>query len=256
MVLTGVAVIGAAVVSLFVSVPDARTVRENRRDGLKYVWIPGGAFMMGRSPGDDESGGFEEPAHRVTITRGFWIGKTPVTVAAYQRFAGSSGRKMPSAPTFNKGWANENMPMVDVGWVDAQAYCAWLGARLPTEAEWEYAARGGSSASRYGNLDDIAWYNGNSGYQTHDVAQKRPNGFGLYDILGNVDEWVNDWYDEDYYQKSPSQDPPGPAGGQYRVLRGGSWGDPPDVVRVSFRLGYDPGFRGSHVGFRCAGERF
>jgi formylglycine-generating enzyme required for sulfatase activity len=88
------------------------------------------------------------------------------------------------------------------------------------------------------------------------VAQKRPNGFGLYDILGNVDEWVNDWYDEDYYQNSLSQDPQGPKSGQFHVLRGGSWGDPPDVVRVSFRLGYDPGFRGSHVGFRCAGERF
>jgi formylglycine-generating enzyme required for sulfatase activity len=132
-----------------------------------------------------------------------------------------------------------------------------MGGRLPTEAEWEYAARGGSTEARYGNLDDIAWYSQNSGNQTHEVAQKRANGFGLYDVLGNVWQWVNDWYDENYYQSSPSQDPQGPASGQVRVLRGGSWYNFPRGVRVSFRNDYDsPAKRIDFNGFRCGGEVF
>jgi serine/threonine-protein kinase len=198
------------------------TVRDNPKDGLKYVWIPPGTFMMGCSPGDSECFDFEKPSHQVTITKGFWMGQTEVTVAAYRRFAGSTGRQMPDAPNFNAGWNNQDMPIVNVSWDDATAFCGWAGGRLPTEAEWEYAARGGSTEARYGNLDELAWDNQNSGGQTHDVAQKRANGFGLYDMLGNVWEWVNDWDDPNYYQNSPSQDPPGAASGQFRVLRGGS----------------------------------
>ena len=224
------------------------TVRENPKDGLKYVWIPPGTFMMGCSPGDGECHEDEKPAHQVTITKGFWMGQTPVIVDAYKRFAGATGRQMPGAPKFNSAWANENMPIVSVGWDDAQAYCGWMGGRLPTEAEWEYAARGNSTEVRYGNLDEIAWYRGR---QTHEVAQKRPNGFGLYDTLGNVWEWVNDWYDQNYYQNSPAQDPTGSVSGQARVLRAGPW-----VIRVSLRVGGDPGAGGSSTGFRCGGEVF
>jgi formylglycine-generating enzyme required for sulfatase activity/serine/threonine protein kinase len=269
-----------------VSAPVGRTVRENPKDGLKYVWIPPGTFMMGCSPGDNVCFPEEKPAHQVTITKGFWLGETPVTVGAYKRFAAATGRQMPPEPDLygrplNAGWRNESMPIVDVTWDDAQAYCGWAGGRLPTEAEWEYAARSGSTAARYGDLDQIAWYLDNSGSQPlddtkifkedqanyakrlnengngmHEVGQKRANAFGLYDILGNVWEWVGDWYDEKYYQSSPSQDPSGPASGQFRVLRGGSWSYDPLYVRVSVRGRYYPGGGVDYYGFRCGGEVF
>jgi formylglycine-generating enzyme required for sulfatase activity len=228
-------------------------VRLNPKDGLKYVWIPPGTFMMGCSPGDNECGDDERPAHQMTITRGFWIGQTPVTAGAYKRFSEATGHQMPGAPNFNNGWANENMPIVNVTWDDARAYCGWMGGRLPTEAEWEYAGRAGSTDSRYGNLDDIAWYIGNSGDQTHEVAQKRANDFGLYDMLGNVWQWVNDRYAENYYHNSPSQDPSGPSSGRNHVLRGGSWVIYPMVVRVSDRSGIFHAYE-DDVGFRCRGE--
>jgi formylglycine-generating enzyme required for sulfatase activity len=165
---------------------------------------------------------------------------------------------MPPAPTFNSGWVNDSMPIVNVNWDDAQSYCQWAGGRLPSEAEWEYAARGGSPEARYGSLDEVAWYGENSGKQTQPVGKKRANGFGLYDVLGNVYEWVSDWCDQNYYQNSPSQDPTGPTSRTRRarrVLRGGSWSFGPGSVRVSFRSRYVPG-RAYDVGFRCGGEVF
>jgi len=234
--------------------PAAGSVRENPRDGLKYVWIPPGTFMMGCSPGDNECEKDEKPSHQVTISKGFWIGQTEVTVGAFKRFAAATERPMPDAPRFNKGWANDRMPIVNVTWNDAHDFCAWAGARLPTEAEWEYAARGESTEARYGSIDEVAWYSVNSGGQTHPVGEKRANGFGLHDVLGNVWEWVNDWYDQNYYQNSPSQDPSGPTGGQQRVLRGGAWVSVPWVVRVSFRSSYNPANRNYINVVRCGGE--
>ena len=208
--------------------PVARTIRENRRDGLKYVWIPPGRFRMGCSAGDTECRDDESPARDVEIMRGFWIGQTEVTQEAYQKVKGTN-------PSYFEG---SMLPVEQVRWTDANEYCEAVGMRLPTEAEWEYAARGGSTAARYGAVENVAWYNANSGRQTHPVAQKQPNGFGLYDVLGNVWEWVADWYDAKYYASGAARDPRGPASGQNRAVRGGSWSNFPRGVRsggVRFR---------------------
>ena len=259
--------------------PTAGSVRENPRDGLKYVWMPPGTFMMGCSPGDNECGVDEKPSHQVTISKGFWIGQTEVTVGTYKRFAAATRRQMPHDLKFNRRWANDGMPIMNVSWNDAHDFCAWAGGRLATEAEWEYAARGGNTGAGYGPLDEVAWYADNSGARRvdsarlwredqanyakrlaengdsfHQVGQKAANGFGLFDTLGNVWEWVNDWYDQNYYQNSPAQDPPGPTSGQYRVLRGGSWINDPRYVRVSFRGRFYPGDRDPYGGVRCGGE--
>jgi formylglycine-generating enzyme required for sulfatase activity len=144
--------------------------------------------------------------------------------------------------------------MVDVIWDEANQYCAWAGGRLPTEAEWEYAARGGSPQARYGDLGAIAWSKDNAGNQTHEVAAKLANGFGLYDTLGNVWEWVNDWYDPNSYQSGAAQDPAGPPTGQEKVLRGGSWIVDPKLLRVSDRYSIKPDARSDYFGFRCVWE--
>jgi formylglycine-generating enzyme required for sulfatase activity len=260
-------------------------VRDNSRDGLKYIWIPPGTFTMGCSPSDNECYDFEKPPHQVAISEGFWLGQTDVTVGAYKRFAGATGRQMPPEPNLdgrplNPGWGEETLPMVDVTWDDAQAYCSWVGGRLPTEAEWEYAARAGSTTARYGDLDAIAWYAENSGYQhldsleiwkkgdqatflkfmnengnnMHAVGQKHPNDLGLFDMLGNVWEWVNDWWDEGFYQNSPPQDPVGTASGTERLMRGGSWLGRPRDIRVSLRSRRNPGDKDYDLGFRCGGD--
>ena len=260
-------------------------VRVNPIDGLKYIWVPPGTFMMGCSPSDNECYDFEKPPHQVTITDGYWLGQTEVTVGAYKRFAGATAKPMPQEPILNgrplnPGWGDDAMPMVEATWDDAQAYCRWAGGRLPTEAEWEYAARAGSAAAQYGGLDEIAWYADNSGSQRfdsqtiwrkgtqadyekrlnengnaiHEASQKRANGLGLFDMLGNVWEWVNDWWDPDDYSNSPAQDPGGPTSGTERILRGGSWAGRPRDLRVSLRSRRHPGSRDFDLGFRCGGD--
>jgi formylglycine-generating enzyme required for sulfatase activity len=202
----------------------AGTKRVNPRDESNYIWIPPGLFTMGRSP-EDRMG--SEP-RRVEIARGFWMGETPVTQRAYERIIGAN-------PSSFKG---SQRPVESVTWQDAAEYCQSAGSRLPTEAEWEYAARAQCTGARYGELNEIAWYRENSDGQTHDVKSKKPNGWGLYDVLGNVSEWVDDW-DHD---------------GTHRVVRGGSWPNLAAIIRLSHRVGLDPSVRGSSVGFRCAAD--
>jgi formylglycine-generating enzyme required for sulfatase activity len=216
-------------------------VKENPKDGLKYTWIPPGTFLMGCSVGDTECKDDEKPAHEVTITEGFWMGQTEVTREAYQRVIGNNPRALNGA----------KLPAGGVGWKEAQRYCQLIGGRLPTEAEWEYAARAGTPAARYGNLEDIAWYRDNSASGAHEAEQKQPNTFGLYDMLGNVAEWVADWYAD--YQAGSQHDPGGPATGQYRVARGGSWGFNLKGERASDRIKVGPEARYSDFGLRCAG---
>ena len=231
------------------------TVQTNPQDGLKYVWIAPGRFLMGCSPGDIDCADPEEPAHTVTLRRAYWIGQTEVTVDAYRRYVAAANAKMPpTAPKLYRGWNNRTLPMVNVVWDEANQYCTWAGGRLPTEAEWEYAARGGSPQARYGNLDDIAWTKENAQSQTHPVAGKQANGYGLFDTLGNVWEWIGDWYAPDYYQSSPAQNPKGPATGQQRVLRGGSWIVDSKLLRVSDRYSIQPDARSDYFGFRCVWE--
>jgi sulfatase modifying factor 1 len=219
-------------------------VRVNPKDGQKYVWIPPGTFQMGCSPGDGECYFDEKPAHRVTISKGLWMGQTEVTQEAYQRVL---GRHL----SWFKG---ERLPVESVTWSDAKEYCGEVGGRLPTEAEWEYAARAGGAVARYGDLDAIAWYSTNTGSKTHEVGGKQANAWGLYDMLGSVYEWTGDWYGEKYYENGEKVDPQGPPGGQYRAVRGGSWGTSPTYARVSGRDRFEPGARYVVVGFRCAGE--
>jgi formylglycine-generating enzyme required for sulfatase activity len=203
------------------------------------VHIPGGTFTMGCSPGDSECNNNEKPAKQVTVDS-FYMDVYEVTQAQYERVMGTN-------PSSFKGCAD--CPVETVTWNGANNYCSKIGKRLPTEAQWEYAARGGTTGSRYGS---VAWYSSNSGNKTHPVGQKQPNAFGLYDMLGNVWEWCQDWYDEKWYSRMPERNPVNSQNNSYRVLRGGCWDDDPWRVRASFRGGVVPGGRGNISGFRCS----
>jgi formylglycine-generating enzyme required for sulfatase activity len=221
--------------------------------GMQFVTIPSGKFIMGCSAGDSQCEGNENPRHEVTISRSFELGKHEVTQEQWVKL-------MVNNRSYSKG--DDRLPVENLSWNDAQAFIAKLNAlndgyryRLPTEAEWEYAARGGTAGSYYGNLDTIAWYVSNSRGTTHHVGQKQPNGYGLYDMLGNVWEWCSDWYGESYYGSSPAADPKGPSSGQYKVLRGGSLAYVSRYARVSSRLRNNPGYWSLDCGFRVCREK-
>jgi formylglycine-generating enzyme required for sulfatase activity len=215
---------------------------------MEFVWVPGGCFQMG-SPASEEDRGSNETQHEVCVD-GFWMGKTEVTQGQWQKIMGSNPSR------FKNG---DNYPVEQVSWNDAQEYIRKLGSRsgksfrLPTEAEWEYAARSGGKDEKYAggsDVDAVAWHMGNSGIKTHPVARKRPNGLGLYDMSGNVWEWCSDWYDSSYYRNSPRNNPQGPSSGSYRVDRGGSWDSDAWRCRSAYRSWDSPGYRFSFLGFR------
>ncbi|HEY3738514.1 MAG TPA: formylglycine-generating enzyme family protein [Bryobacteraceae bacterium] len=236
--------------------PEGQTaqgqVRENPKEGLKYVFIPPGTFRMGCSPGDNGCSMVEKPAHEVRISKGFWMEQTDVTVEAYKRYVSAAGGSMPKPPFTNRGWKEKSVPVTMVSWNDAHGYCGWAGMRLPTEAEWEYAARARSTHQVYGDLDAIAWYSENASGRPHKVAQKLPNAFRLHDMLGNVWQWTADWYED--YTETADVDPQGPQAGDSRVLRGGSCYNNSSIVRASLRGRNAPTGSSFFLGFRCAGE--
>ncbi len=231
------------------NIPHPGAVAVDSARGLQYVWIPPGVFHMGCSVAgacDND----EMPRHEVTLTGGIWMMQTEVTVAAYERFSRATGRPMPLAPRFNADWRHPNHPVVGTTWEEAQAFCEEADGRLPTEAEWEYAARSGQSDSARLDVDAAAWHSTNSGRRTHEVGGKAPNGWGLFDMLGNASEWCWDWYAESY-GAGPRTDPQGPDHGRARLVRGGSWQTAAKDLRLSDRRSLLPGMRNRDVGFRC-----
>ncbi len=210
-----------------------------------YVWVPPGQYRMGCSTGDSQCFHDEIPQHPVKLSSGFFLMRTEVTNDNFRAYARATGAPIPYLDVGGE------VPVATVTWDDAKAYCEWTGGRLPTEAEWEYAARAGSVEPFYGQPDAIAWYQGNTN-SPRNVGQKQRNSLGLHDMLGNVSEWVNDRYDEKYYQSSPPADPLGPGSGERRVVRGGSYLDDSGSLRVSRREARAPDAKGAQVGFRCA----
>ncbi len=222
--------------------PKVGDSKVNPKDGLRYLWIPPGALAVGCSAGDKECFDDESPVHNVRLTRGFWFGQTEVTQAAFIKVMGYNS-------SVYEGLA---LPADSVSWDEADEYCTAIGGRLPSVSEWEYAARAGTQGSRYGNLDEIGWYIGNSGFKPHPVAQKKPNAFGLYDMLGNVVEWTHTFYWTQHNQEDIN--PVGPPSGEYRELRGGGWWDKPEMVRASYRARLEDKDLDYNIGFRCATE--
>ncbi len=220
--------------------------------GMEFVFVKGGCFQMGDTFGDGEAR--EKPVHEVCVDD-FYLGIYEVTQAQWERVMGNN----PSS--FKKGG---NYPVEQVSWNDVQNFIERLNGqarrqyRLPTEAEWEYAARSGGKRDKWAGtnseseLSDYGWYNKNSGSSTHPVGEKKANGLGLYDMSGNVWEWCGDWYDENYYKNSPRDNPKGPNSGTYRVLRGGSWSYDPRYARAANRYGTNPENRVKLNGFRLA----
>ncbi|CAK8712446.1 MAG: Formylglycine-generating enzyme, required for sulfatase activity, contains SUMF1/FGE domain [Candidatus Electronema aureum] len=211
--------------------------------GMQFMYIPGGCFDMGSDENDDE-----KPVHEVCVNA-FWMGKYEVTQGQWRKVMGGNPAK------FQKG---DDYPVEQVSWKEAQEFITKLTSMtgkkfsLPAEAEWEYACRAGGSG-RYCGGDDpdlVAWYDGNSGGNTHPVGGKEKNFFGLHDMSGNVWEWCSDWYGKDYYASSPKDNPTGPERGGYRVLRGGSFFYFSQGCRAVYRYGYSPGNRDGFLGLR------
>lgn len=224
--------------------------------GMEFILIPAGCFSMGTPRNENILWGGdpdEKPPHEVCLDS-YYIGKYEVTTAQWQII------KENKELSVTKGDGTATMPINQVSWVDANDFTnqmnlriSGFAVRLPTEAEWEYAARGGSKDNLYAggnNIDNLAWQWINSGQKRHPVGTKASNGFGLYDISGNVYEWVSDWYSKDFYSRSPQNNPTGPDSGIYKVARGGFYGDLPRECRITYRYNFSPEYRYLFTGFR------
>ena len=251
----------------------------NPIDDQPYAWVPAGTFQMGCSPGDAACASDERPVRTIRFTKGFWLAQREVSVSEWKR-----RRALPAPPVWrgralNPDWSGTRMPIVNVTWTEAREYCAAVGGRLPTEAEWEYAARAGSTGARYGPLADIAWYADNTGVDPsfrsqalpptgygdgvaanrsvmQPVGTRRLNAWRLYDMLGNVAEWVEDDYRQTH-SDAELTDPPADTGGlgASKSVRGGAWYNRPSDVRVSSRDRADATMRSIVIGFRCVWNR-
>lgn len=238
------------------------------KDGAPMILIPAGPFLMGSNDGLPN----ERPEHTVTL-KAYYIDQYEITAGRYQKFVESANRNLPPTWDDEAAQAMGDLPAVGMSWTDAAAYCKWAGRRLPTEAEWEKAARG-TDGRRFpwGHMQpfvDIANYNRgmwvseaitlvpvNSGLEgmsvRHGLKEGGKSPYGLFHMAGNAAEWVADWYDREYYQKSPDVNPAGPATGDKRVIRGGSWADLPTGLRVTSRVSAEPDYEDRTIGFRCA----
>ena len=226
--------------------------------GMEFVLVKGGCYDMGDTfdLGQNE----EQPIHRVCVDD-FYIGKYEVTLGQWKRMQGYAP---PSFKTYGFKNCSDDCPVGGVSWKDAQAYINKLNSRtgktyrLPTEAEWEYAARSGgkreiyAGTSSHDKLPQYAWYDYNSGGEFHPVGQKKPNSLGIYDMSGNMYEWVADWYDDTYYRNSPQNNPQGPSKGTLRVHRGGSESGDWSMMRTTYRNRHAPDFNLDTMGFRLA----
>ena len=224
-------------------------------NGIEYAfrWCPAGEFLMG-SPFSEPYRNDNETQHSVTLTRGFWMLETEVTQAMWKSVMGTSisqQRDKANTPWPLSGEGSD-YPMYFVSWEECRSFCEKLSEKLgltvsfPTEAQWEYACRAGTTGAYAG----MGWYYSNSGGGTYPVGQKKPNAWGLYDMHGNVWEWCQDWYDEDYYTESPTSDPTGPNSGSNRVYRGGGWIDDAQDCRSASRNWHSPDYRINYLGFR------
>jgi formylglycine-generating enzyme required for sulfatase activity len=247
--------------------------------GMKFALIPAGTFLMG-SPPEEKRRSKDEEQHEVVITRPFYLGVNPVTQAQWQAVMGNNPSHFCTTGGGKddvRGLDTSDLPVESVSWEDATEYLKKLSAlkqeveagrayRLPTEAEWEYSCRGGASEYQvfhYGNSlsSTQANYNGTIPYETPPgpylertsrVGSYEPNGFGVFDMHGNVWEWCSDWYDKEYHKQSPRRDPAGPSEGTSRVLRGGSWDCFGQRCRSAWRNSIEPAKRFEYLGFRVA----
>jgi formylglycine-generating enzyme required for sulfatase activity len=224
-------------------------------DGAPMMLVPRGEFTMG----SNASFAHEQPSHLVTLDA-FYMDKYEVTVGQYAKFLEATGLGAPPDWKVMNQPSHQNRPVVNISWSDANRYCRWAGKRLPTEAEWEKAARGTDERMYpWGNvrLDRLRANHGKETWENHaslatvGSLEAGQSPYGIHDLAGNAWEWVSDWYDKDYYERSPSQSPNGPEQGAAKVLRGGSWYSNPGYLRSTYRFSLPPSSRDSDFGFRC-----